>query len=72
MFKTSILKTLLGAATILSSSSASAALFNFNTTNFGLAGSSTVASASMTVDGITVDLTAFTIANNGSGVISQA
>ena len=69
MFKTSILKTLLGAATILSSSSASAALFDLNTTNFGLAGSSTVDSASMTVDGITVDLTAFTIANDGGGVI---
>lgn len=70
MFKSSILKTLLGAVAILSSGSASAALFNFNTANFGLTGSSTVDSAGMTVDGITVGLTAFTIANNGSGVIS--
>ena len=48
----------------------SATIFDFTTTNFGLSDSSTVDSAAMTVDGITVDLTAFSITNNGAGAIT--
>ena len=70
MFNQSFLKTALLASVALLSTNASATTFDFTTTNFGLAGSSTVDSASMTVDGISVTLTALTIDNDNLGNIT--
>jgi len=71
MSKLSYIAVLAGTVMLSSPICASASTFNFNTTNFGLSGSSTVDSASMAVDGVTVTLTAFSISNDNSGTISN-
>ena len=56
---------------LIASSSASATLLDYSYTNLGVTGGEVYNSVSMTVDGIAVDVTAYTIENNGAGLISS-
>jgi len=55
---------------LLGSSTATATLLDFNYNNLGVMGSSTSNSVSMEIDGIAVDITAWTVSNDGDGNIS--
>ncbi len=68
--KMHIMKKTVCLAALLSSGSVSAALFDYTYGNLGVSAGSTNDSATMTVDGISVTVTALTIANDGSGGIT--
>jgi len=71
MLKLNFIKGFVCLAPLLSSGIASAALFDYNYTNLAVTGGSTLDSVGMTVDGIAVDVTAYTIDNDGAGNISS-
>ncbi len=70
MHKTLSNITLAGSLFFAMTTSASASLFDFNTTNLGVTGG-TYTSASMTVNSITVNISAYTIDNDGLGTINS-
>ena len=70
MLKQPLTQSLLCLAALLSSEIASAAMFDYNSATLGVAPGSTNNSVAMTVDGINVNITAYTIENNGSGTIT--
>ena len=59
-----------GLASLLMSATASATVLDFSSTNFGVTNGA-YDSLEMTVDGISVDVAAYTIVNDGSGNISS-
>ncbi len=70
MKKKIIASGLAGLASLLMSTTVSATLLDFSPANLSVAGSAAYNSVGMTVDGIRVDVTAYTIANDGNGNIS--
>lgn len=65
-------KILMTAAMVLASSASSASvLFDYNFANLGVTGGQAYNTVSMTAGGINVDISAVTIANDGSGNISS-
>ncbi len=62
---------LAGLVSLFVSGVASAALMDFNATNLGVTGGNEYTSVGMTADGITVEVTAYTIVNDGNGNISS-
>lgn len=69
MLKKYLISSVLGLL-LLGSGSVSAALINFNYANLSVIGGGTYPSVQMTVDGIGVAISAYTIENNGVGDIS--
>ena len=59
----------MGGLLLIASSSVSAALIDFNYNNLAIAGGATLSSVNMSVEGIDVDVTAFTVVNDGAGNI---
>lgn len=57
--------------TLFSSVASATWVFDFDADNLGVADSTAYNSLSMTVDGLTVDISAYTIVNDGSGNISS-
>jgi len=69
--KKTIARSLLCLASLTLAGTASATLFDFTPDNLGVAGGNPYDTVGMTVDDIRVDITAYTIENNGHGVISS-
>lgn len=69
--KKTCIHTALCLSTLLVGSSASAAYFDLNKANLGVAGGTAYDLVQMSVAGISVDITAITLDNNGSGAINS-